>query len=114
MVRVKRGNVRVKNRKKILKLAKGFYGSLSTLYRPAKQAVVQALTNAFTGRRDKKGIFRNLWITRINARCHENNISYSRLIDGLKKKSIIINRKMLAEIALYDQLGFTKIVESLK
>ncbi len=114
MVRVKRGNVKAKNRKKILKLAKGFYGSLSTLYRPAKQAVVQALTNAFVGRRDKKADFRTLWIARINAACRINSVSYSRFIDGLKKKNIIINRKMLSEIAMFDKATFAKIVDAIK
>ncbi len=114
MVRVKRGNVRAKNRKKILDLAKGFYGSLHRLYRPAKQAVTQALTNAFAGRRDKKAIFRDLWIARINAACRLNGTTYSRFINALKKKNILLNRKMLAEVAQYDAETFSKIVEATK
>ena len=114
MVRVKRGNVKAKNRKKILDLAKGFYGSLHRLYRPAKQAVTQALTNAFSGRRDKKAIYRDLWIARINAACRQNDTTYSRFINALKIKNIIINRKMLAEIANLDSDTFTKIVQATK
>lgn len=114
MVRVKRGNVRVKRRKKILKLAKGFYGSLHRLYRPAKQAVTQALTNAFRGRREKKRNFRVLWIARINAAARISGLSYSQLVHGLNKKNIIINRKMLAEMAVFDGYSFAKLVEFVK
>lgn len=114
MVRVKRGNVRVKRRKKILKLAKGFYGSLHRLYRPAKQAVTQALTNSFRGRREKKRDFRVLWIARINAASRANGMSYSKFINNLKKKNVLINRKMLAEMAIFDGDSFTKVVEFVK
>jgi large subunit ribosomal protein L20 len=111
MVRVKRGNVKVRSRKKILKLAKGYYGSLHRLYRPAKQAVNQALTNSFRGRREKKRVFRNLWIARINAACRLNGTTYGQLIHNLKKKNIVLNRKMLAEIALFDEVAFSAIVK---
>ncbi len=112
MVRVKRGNIRAKRRKRILKLAKGFYGSLHRLYRPAKQAVVQALTNSFRGRREKKRVYRSVWIARLNAACRENGLTYSRFINLCKKKDVQLNRKMLAEIALFDAKGFTKIIET--
>ncbi|OGI06975.1 MAG: 50S ribosomal protein L20 [Candidatus Margulisbacteria bacterium GWF2_35_9] len=114
MVRVKRGNVRVKRRKKILKLAKGFYGSLHRLYRPAMQAVTQALTNAFRGRREKKRNFRVLWIARINAAARNCGMSYSQFINNLNKKNVIINRKMLAEMAIFDGDSFAKLVEFVK
>jgi large subunit ribosomal protein L20 len=110
MVRVKRGNVHAKSRKKILDLAKGFYGSLHRLYRPAKQAVTQALTNSFRGRREKKRTFRGIWISRINAGCEANGISYSKFMNLCQKKSVQLNRKMLQEIALYDADSFNKIV----
>lgn len=114
MVRVKRKNVRTKSRKKILKAAKGFYGSLHRLYRPAKQAVNQALSNAFRGRREKKRDYRSLWIARINAACRINNISYSVFMDKCNKKNIILNRKMLAEIAAFDAEVFNTLVNSVK
>ena len=114
MVRVKRGNVRVGKRKKILDLAKGFYGSLHTLFRPAKQAVYQALTNSFRGRRERKRVNRGLWIARMNAACRENGVSYSKFINLCKIKNVQINRKMMAEIAMFDSEGFKKIVETVK
>jgi large subunit ribosomal protein L20 len=112
MVRVKRGNVRTKKRKKILNLAKGFYGSLHTLFRPAKQAVTQALTNSFRGRREKKRTFRGVWIARMNAACRENGLSYSKFMFLCKQKNITLNRKMLAEIAMFDEKGFREIVNT--
>ncbi|MEK6557064.1 MAG: 50S ribosomal protein L20, partial [Candidatus Margulisiibacteriota bacterium] len=90
MVRVKRGNIKANRRKKILKAAKGFYGSLHRLLRPAKQAVTQAWSNAFRGRREKKGLYRGLWTVRINAACRLNHTSYSTFIHALKKKNIIL------------------------
>ncbi len=111
MARVKRGNVARKRRKKILKLAKGFRGSHSRLFRTANQQVMKALRNAYRDRRKKKRDFRRLWITRINAAARQQGISYSQLIGKLKKADILINRKMLAQLAILDPTGFAKIVE---
>ncbi|MER3435497.1 MAG: 50S ribosomal protein L20 [Leptolyngbya sp. ERB_1_1] len=111
MARVKRGNVARKRRKKILKLAKGFRGSHSRLFRTANQQVMKALRNAYRDRRKKKRDFRRLWITRINAAARQQGISYSQLIGKLKKADILINRKMLAQLAILDPDGFAKIVE---
>lgn len=111
MVRVKRGNVARKRRKKLLERAKGFRGSLSKLFRPSKQAVIRAMGYATRDRRDKKGNFRSLWITRINARARELGTTYSKLINSLKKSKITINRKILANLAVADQETFKKIVE---
>ncbi|MCU0552423.1 MAG: 50S ribosomal protein L20 [Leptolyngbya sp. Prado105] len=111
MARVKRGNVARKRRKKILKLAKGFRGSHSKLFRTANQQVMKALRNAYRDRRKKKRDFRRLWITRINAAARIHGMSYSQLIGKLKKVDIALNRKMLAQIAIYDADGFAKIVE---
>jgi len=111
MARVKRGNVARKKRKKILKLAKGFRGSISKLYRPAKQAVLHALTNSYRDRRRKKRDFRSLWIVRINAGLLAHNISYSTFMGKCNKKEIKINRKMLAELAYSDPKVFDQIVE---
>ena len=110
MARVKKGINAHKRRKKILKLAKGFYGSASRHYRTAKTAVMRADRFAFVGRKQKKRDYRKLWIARINAAARLNGISYSRLINGLKLANIEINRKMLAELAVNDPAAFTKIV----
>jgi large subunit ribosomal protein L20 len=114
MARVKRGNVARKRRKKVLKLAKGFRGSLSKLYRPAKQAVLHALTNAYRDRRRKKRDFRSLWIVRINAGLISHNMSYSNFMGQCKVKNIEVNRKMLAELAYSRPAVFDKIVELAK
>jgi large subunit ribosomal protein L20 len=114
MARVKRGNVARKRRSKILKLAKGFRGSHSRLFRIANQQVMKALRNAYRDRRKKKRDFRRLWIARINAASRMNGISYSQLIGKLKKADIQINRKMLAQLAVLDPTGFAKIVEMAK
>jgi large subunit ribosomal protein L20 len=114
MVRVKRGNVARKKRKKVLKRAKGFRGSLHKLFRPAKQAVVKALLYSTRDRKVRKREFRYLWIARINAAVKPLGLSYSRLINGLKKANVVINRKMLAELALCDTKAFSKIVELAK
>lgn len=114
MARVKRGNVARKRRSKILKLAKGFRGSHSRLFRVANQQVMKALRNAYRDRRKKKRDFRRLWIARINAAARMNGISYSQLIGKLKKADIQINRKMLAQLAVLDPTGFAKIVETAK
>ena len=111
MARVKRGNVARKRRKKILKLAKGFRGSHSKLFRTANQQVMKALRYAYRDRRRRKRDFRRLWITRINAAARLHGLSYSRLIGQLKKANIEINRKMLAQMAVLDPEGFTKVVQ---
>ncbi len=95
-------------------MAKGFYGSKSTTYRAAKPATMRALRSAYVGRKNKKREYRKLWIARINAAARMNGMSYSRLIDGLKKSNIDINRKMLSEIAINDPAGFSKLCETAK
>ncbi|MFH7241221.1 MAG: 50S ribosomal protein L20 [Spirulina sp.] len=111
MARVKRGNVARKRRNKILKLAKGFRGSHSKLFRTANQQVMKALRYAYRDRRNRKRDFRRLWITRINAAARLHDISYSQLMGQLKKANIEINRKMLAQMAVLDPDGFAKVVE---
>ena len=111
MARVKRGNVARKRRKKILKLAKGYRGAHSKLFRTANQQVMKALRYAYRDRRNKKRDFRRLWITRINAAARLNGTTYSRLIGDLKTANIQINRKMLAQMAVLDPNTFTKVVE---
>lgn len=111
MARVKRGNVARKRRKKILKLAKGFRGSHSKLFRTANQQVMKALRYAYRDRRNRKRDFRRLWITRINAASRMHGLSYSQLIGQLKKADIDLNRKMLAQMAVLDPAGFAKVVE---
>lgn len=114
MARVKRAVNAKKNHRKILKLAKGYYGAKSKLYRTANQAVMKSLSYAYVGRKQKKREYRQLWIARINAATRANNVSYSKFICGLKKANIEINRKMLSEMAIYDPAGFTKLVEMVK
>ncbi|MGD1920974.1 MAG: 50S ribosomal protein L20 [Pleurocapsa sp.] len=114
MSRVKRGNVARKRRKKILKLAKGFRGSHSKLFRTANQQVMKALRNAYRDRRKRKRDFRRLWITRINAAARMNGLSYSKLTHQLKKADVGLNRKMLAQLAMVDPEAFTKVVEVAK
>ncbi|MGQ4648894.1 50S ribosomal protein L20 [Lyngbya aestuarii] len=111
MTRVKRGNVARKRRKKILKLAKGYRGSHSKLFRTANQQVMKALRNAYRDRRKRKRDFRRLWITRINAASRQHGISYSQLMGQMKKADIQLNRKMLAQLAILDPNSFTKVVE---
>ncbi|HEY9889789.1 MAG TPA: 50S ribosomal protein L20 [Candidatus Obscuribacterales bacterium] len=111
MARVKRGNVARKRRKKILKLAKGFRGSHSKLFRTANQQVMKALRYAYRDRRRRKRDFRRLWIARINAAARQQGMSYSRLIGQLKKANIEINRKMLAQMAILDPEGFNRVVQ---
>jgi len=113
-MRVKRGNVLQKHHKKILKYAQGFRGSKSRLFVAANQAVMQAWKNAYRDRRKRKRDFRSLWITRINAACRLNGISYSFFIDGLSKSGIDLNRKVLAELAVSDKEAFAKLVEITK
>lgn len=111
MTRVKRGNVARKHRNKILKLAKGFRGSHSKLYRIANQQVMKALRNAYRDRKKKKRDFRRLWIARINAAARAHGISYSKLIGQMKKADIQLNRKMLAQIAILDPASFEAVVK---
>lgn len=112
MARVKRGNVARKRRKKILKLAKGFRGSHSRLFRTANQQVMKALRNAYRDRRRRKRDFRRLWIVRINAAARLHDISYSQLINKLKLANVELNRKMLAQLAVVDPDAFAKVVET--
>ncbi len=114
MSRVKRGNVARKRRKKVLKLAKGFRGSHSKLFRTANQQVMKALRNAYRDRRKRKRDFRRLWITRINAAARMHDMSYSKLTHQLKKAEIGLNRKMLAQLAMVDPQAFEKVVEVAK
>ena len=114
MARVKGALNTRKRHKKILKLAKGYRGGKSKLYRIANQAVMKSLSYAYVGRKLKKRDFRSLWITRISAACKMNDINYSRFMNGLKKANIEINRKMLSEIAINDPAAFTQLVETAK
>ncbi|WP_153127450.1 50S ribosomal protein L20 [Peribacillus tepidiphilus] len=114
MPRVKGGTVTRKRRKKILKLAKGYYGSKHTLYKVANQQVMKSLMYAFRDRRQKKRDFRKLWITRINAAARMNGLSYSRLMHGLKLAGIEVNRKMLADLAVTDANAFAELANVAK
>jgi large subunit ribosomal protein L20 len=114
MPRVKRGPKRKNRRAKILKLASGFWGMKSRGHRIAKQAVEKSLNFSYTGRKDRKGDFRKLWIARINAAARLNGISYSQLIAGLKASGSVLDRKILADIAVRDAATFSAIAESAK
>ena len=114
MSRVKRGVTAHKRRRKILKLAKGFFGARSRLIRTATEAVNKAMKYAYRDRRVRKREFRQLWIARINAAARLNNISYSRLVDGMNKAGIELDRKILAELAVNDPQGFAQIVSMAK
>ncbi len=111
MARVKGGNVSKNRRRKVLKQAKGYFGSKHRLYKTAQEQVFHSGAYAFRDRRQNKRNFRKLWITRINAACRLNDISYSKFIDGLNKAGIEINRKMLSEIAINDAASFTELVK---
>jgi len=111
MPRVKRGFKARRRRKKILKAAKGYYGSRSTLYKHAKETVHRAWCYAYRDRRTKKRMFRRLWITRINAAARQNDMSYSQLVGGLSKAGVELDRKVLADMAVFDAPGFTKVVQ---
>ena len=113
-MRVKGGNVAKNRRKKILKMAKGYYGSKHVLYKTAHEQVMHSLRYAYRDRKNTKRDFRKLWITRINAAANNNGISYSKLIHGLKMANIDINRKMLSEIAIHDENTFKSLVETAK
>jgi|Transcript_13061 large subunit ribosomal protein L20 len=110
MARIKRGNIARKRRKKILQLAKGYRGAHSRLFRVANQQVMKALRYSYVGRKQKKRVFRKLWITRINAASRVQGISYSRLIHNFKKSNIGLNRKMLAQIAVLDSSTFNELI----
>ncbi len=114
MPRVKRGVVAHRRHKKILKQAKGYYGARSRVFRVAKQAVTKAGQYAYRDRRQRKRQFRALWIARINAASRANGLSYSRLIAGLKKAQIVLDRRVLADIAVHDKEAFTVVVEKAK
>ena len=114
MARVKGALNTRKHHKKVLKLAKGYRGGKSKLFRTANQAVMKSMSYAYVGRKLKKRDFRRLWITRISAACKMNGINYSRFMNGLKKANVDINRKMLSEIAINDAAAFTKLVETAK
>ena len=114
MARIKRAVNAHKSRRKVMKLAKGYWGAKSKLYRAAKEQVARSLRYAFIGRKLRKRDFRRLWITRINAAARLNGMSYSTFINGLKKQNIEVNRKMLADLAVNDAAGFAKLVEIAK
>lgn len=110
MSRVKGSVATRKRRKKILKLAKGYYGAKSKLFRVANQQVMKSLDYSYRDRKARQREFRKLWITRINAAARENGLSYSKFIDGLKKAGVEVNRKMLADLAVNDPAGFSAMV----
>lgn len=112
MARVKGALATRKRRKKTLKLAKGYFGAKSKLFKTAKEAVMKSGNYAYIGRRQKKRDFRRLWITRISAACKLNGINYSSFMNGLNKAGITINRKMLADLAVNDAAGFTTLVKA--
>ncbi len=113
-MRIKRGVTARRRHKKILKLAKGYRGAKSKLFRPANEQVLKSLWYAFQHRRKKKGDFRRMWIARINAAARSNGLTYSRMISGLRKAGVEINRKVLADLAVNDQQAFGQLVEKAK
>ena len=114
MARVKTAKITRRRHKKILKQAKGYFGAKHYRFRNANQAVLKSLSYSYVGRKDRKSDFRKLWIARINAAARMNGITYSKLIAGLKKANVTINRKMLAEIAVSDEKAFAEIVKIAK
>ncbi len=114
MARVKGAMHAKAKHNRILKLAKGYRGARSKQYRVAKQTVMRALSTAYEGRKQRKRQFRQLWIARINAACRMNDISYSRFIFGLRQAGIVMNRKVLSDLAINDAAGFQKVVEAAK
>lgn len=114
MTRVKRGVMARKKHKKILKEAKGYYGARSRVFRVAKQAVIKAAQYAYIGRKQRKRQFRELWIVRINAAARLCGLSYSNLMNGLKKANVQINRKVLADLAIFDKQAFNQLAEKAK
>lgn len=113
-MRVKRGSFRTRKRRKVLKQAKGYYGTKSRAYKVAKEAVEKSLSYAYRDRRQRKRQMRSLWIVRINAAARQNGISYNQLIGGLKRAGCEINRKMMAELAVEDPAGFAALAETAK
>ena len=114
MARVKRGNIARKRRNKVLRLARGFRGGNGKLFRTANQRVMKALCNAYRDRRRRKRDFRRLWIARINAAARLNGLSYSKLVGSLKKSNVILNRKMLAQLAVVDPKSFSTVAGASK
>ena len=114
MPRAVDGTRRKDHRKKILKIAKGYWGRRQSNYKVAKDAVAKALSDAYKDRRDKKGDFRTLWIARINAACRAQDITYSRFIEGLNKSGVTLDRKLLADLAVRDPAAFTAVVDKAK
>ena len=114
MARIKGAMATRKRRKKVLKAAKGYYGSKHTLFKTAKQAVMKSGQYAYIGRKQKKRDFRRIWITRISAAAKMNGMNYSTFMNGLKKAGVTLNRKMLAELAVSDKEAFAKLVETAK
>ena len=114
MARIKGAMMTRKRRNKVLKLAKGYYGSKHSLFKTAKQAVMKSGNYAYIGRKQKKRDFRRLWITRISAACKLNGINYSTLMNGLESAGVTLNRKMLSEIAIADPAAFTALVDQAK
>lgn len=112
MARVKGGIIHKNKRKKVLKQAEGYFGSKHRLYHSAKEQIMHSLRYAYRDRRRKKRDFRKIWITRINAACRINNISYSKFIDGLTKAGVVVNRKMLSELAISNPQAFTELVNT--
>jgi large subunit ribosomal protein L20 len=114
MSRAVDGTRRKDHRKKILKIAKGYWGRRHSNYKVAKDAVAKALSDAYKDRRDKKGVFRTLWIARINAACRAQDITYSRFIEGCVKANVVMNRKLLADLAIRDPAAFAAVVDTAK
>jgi large subunit ribosomal protein L20 len=114
MARIKGAKTTRARRKRVLKLAKGYFGAKSKQFRPAREAVMKSLSYAYRDRKAKKRDFRRLWISRINAAARINGISYSRLMDGLKRSNIELNRKVLADMAVNDSVGFARLAELVK
>ena len=114
MARVKKAVNARKKHKKVLKLAKGYFGAKSKQFRAANQAVMKSLAYAYVGRKRKKRDYRKLWIARINAASRQNGLSYSRFINGLKQAGVEVDRKILADMAVYDSEGFTQLVDVAK
>lgn len=114
MARVKRGVAARRRHKKVLRLARGYYGARSKLFRPANEAVMKALWYSYAHRRKRKGDFRRLWIARINAAARQSGMSYSRFIGGLRRAGVEVNRKVLAELAINDSEAFGKLVDKAK
>ena len=114
MARIKGGMNAKKRHNRVLKLAKGYRGARSKQYRVAKQSVMRALTSSYSGRKERKRQFRQLWIARINAAARMNGLSYSKFMSGLKLAEVNVNRKMLAELAVNDPAGFASLVETAK